>query len=295
MNLRELQYLEAVCRLRHFGHAATECHASQPTLSMQIRKLERELGVPLLERGQRAVMPTAAGQRIADVAARMLEDARSLRRIAQAAQDPLAGEYTIGAFPTLAPFLFPRLIPALRRNLPKLRLFLDEEKTRTLAEKIKSGRIDAAFLATPVEDDGLHASPVFSEDFYLACANNHPLARRKSVSIREIEGETLLLLEQGHCLAGQALDVCTLSGARANPHFRASSIETLRQMAASGLGITLIPEIATGIKAENLTYIPFQSPAPGRTIALCWRRGSPFQSLFERLVFETQTALGQAL
>lgn len=292
MNLRDLQYLEAVCRLRHFGHAAAECHVSQPTLSMQIKKLEGELGVTLLERGHKKnVLPTPAGARIVEIARRMIDDGQSLRRLARAAQDPLAGEYTIGAFPTLAPFLFPRLIPGLRKSLPKLRLFLDEEKTLTLVEKLKDGRLDAAFLAVPVNDAALASATVFRENFYLACPRQHRLARAKKISSGDLEGETLLLLEQGHCLSGQALEVCALSGAVANPHFRASSIETLRQMAASGLGVTLIPATAIGVRTDNLVYIPFHKPAPGRTIALFWRNGSPFKSLFERLVLEAKKAI----
>lgn len=271
MNLRDLQYLVAVVEHRHFGKAAEQCHTSQPTLSMQLKKLEGTLGVQLFERSSKKVMVTPIGEAIAAKARHILQDSRDIRDMAKAAQDPFAGEFRLGAFPTLAPYFLPRAVPAIHKKLPKLKLLLVEEKTLLLLERLKAGTLDAALLALPIEEAGLETTPLFDDPFLLAVAPSHPLAKRKHIHQRDLKGEQLLLLEDGHCLRSQALEVCSLIGSSEQQEFRATSLETLRQMVASGVGITLMPQLAIG-KDKSVCYIPFAGLAPSRSIGLVWRK-----------------------
>lgn len=273
MNLRDLQYLVAVAEHRHFGKAADQCHTSQPTLSMQLKKLEETLGVQLFERTSKKVMITPIGETITAKARHILQESRDIRELAKAAQDPFAGEFRLGAFPTLAPYFLPIAVPAIHKSLPKLKLLLVEEKTPLLLERLKAGTLDAAFLALPIEEDGLETLPLFEDPFLLAVSPKHALAKRKHVSQRDLKGEQLLLLEDGHCLRSQALEVCSLIGSSEHQDFRATSLETLRQMVAAGVGITLMPQLAIG-KDTSVRYIPFDGLAPSRTIGLVWRETS---------------------
>ncbi|NCC21761.1 MAG: LysR family transcriptional regulator [Alphaproteobacteria bacterium] len=273
MNLRDLEYLVAVADHRHFGKAAEACHVSQPALSMQIKKLEDEFRVQLFERTNKQVFPTAVGREIIDRARRVIDEARGIADLARAHQDPLAGNLRLGAFPTLSPYLFPEIVPRIRLAMPDLKLFLIEEKTAQLLAGLKDGRIDAAFIALPVEEDGLEARPLFEDRFALAVPAGHSLENRKCVSLSDIAGEPLLLLEEGHCLRAQALDVCGMMGASEHSDFRATSLETLRQMVAANMGVTLIPEIAA-IPGGPIRYIPFRAPCPSRIIALVSRKST---------------------
>lgn len=271
MNLRDLQYLVAVADHLHFGAAAAEAHASQPTLSMQIKKLEEELGVQLLERNNKRVMLTAVGEKITSRARGILRDVAALREAAKAAQDPLAGELRLGAFPTLAPYFLPNVIPGFRKKLPNLRLLLVEEKTEVLIEKLKHGELDMALLTLPINESELETVALFEDPFLLAVPHGHPLAKRRKVTERDIAGESLLLLEEGHCLRSQALEVCNLAGASEHEDFRATSLETLRQMVAAGAGITLMPKLAVK-RGDGIAYIPFEGHGPSRTIGMVWRK-----------------------
>jgi len=273
MNLRDLHYLVTVADTRHYGKAAEQCHVSQPTLSMQLKKLEETLGVQLFERTNKKVMITPVGEHIAERARKILQDAEAIKTIANMSQDPYAGEFRLGAFPTLAPYFLPLAVPAIRKKLPKLKLLLVEEKTESLVERLKAGTLDAALLALPLQEDGLETMPLFDDRFLLAVSRNHPLAKRKTIRQSDIMGERLLLLEDGHCLRAQALEVCSMTGASENQEFRATSLETLRHMVASGVGITLIPKMAMQ-KSDGIVYIPFAKPAPLRTIGLVWRKTS---------------------
>jgi len=283
MNLRDLHYLIAVADLRSFGQAAERCFISQPTLSTQIKKLEEALGVQLFERSNKKVLPTEIGERIIASARRILKEEQTIRELAATAQDPLAGNLRLGAFPTLAPYLFPQLVPIIRRELPKIRLMLIEEKTDALLRQLSSGQIDAALLAMPVEDESLHITPLFEDEFLLAFACGHPLAEKTFVKPDDLNGLSLLLLDEGHCLRGQALQVCRMAGISEEQDVRATSLETLRQMARAGTGITLIPAIAVR-EEDGLCYRPFQAPQPSRTIALVWRKTTARRVLFEKLV-----------
>lgn len=277
MNLRDLKYLIALADHKHFGHAAAACFVSQPTLSTQIRKLEDELGVSLVERAPRKVMLTPAGRDAADRARRIVAEVEQMRESARRSQDPEAGTVRLGIFPTLGPYLLPHVIPTIRQRFPQLELLLVEEKSDVLLARLHEGRLDAILLALPVQDEQLHSELLFDEPFLLAVPENHPLARRDSLSLDELSDQKLLLLEDGHCLREQALDVCRLSGANEKSEFRATSLETLRQMVAANVGITLLPTLAIKppvARSQNIHLLSFSDSHPSRRIAMLWRKSS---------------------
>jgi LysR family transcriptional regulator, hydrogen peroxide-inducible genes activator len=283
MNLRDLQYLVAVADEGHFGKAAQHCHVSQPTLSMQLKKMEEYLGVQLFERTNKQVMITQAGEKIAGRARQVLRDTQEIRDIAKTAQNPYAGDFRLGAFPTLAPYFLPQVVPAIARKLPKLKLLLVEEKTEQLLDKLNTGSLDAALIALPIKDEGLDSTPLLNDPFLLAVPMNHAFTGRKHVNPGDLKKEQLLLLEEGHCLRNQALEVCGMIGASEHQDFRATSLETLRQMVAAGVGITLIPKLAMR-KNDGIDYIPFIKPAISRTIGLVWRKTSARKSCIEAMI-----------
>lgn len=288
MNLRDLRYLVALAEHRHFGRAAEACFVSQPTLSTQIRKLEEELELSLVERAPRKVMLTPAGREIAERARRVLADVEQLREIARRSRDPEAGTVRLGLFPTIGPYLLPHVVPGIRKRFPRLELLLVEEKTDEILHRLRDGRLDAGVLALPLpgHDEQLHIEPLFDEPFVLAVPEGHPFAKRATLPVSELVGQDLLLLEEGHCLREQALDVCHLSGANERSGFRATSLETLRQMVAANVGLTLLPTLA--IKppvspAGHIHLLRFQGKAPHRRIALVWRRSSAMGGFLEKL------------
>jgi LysR family hydrogen peroxide-inducible transcriptional activator len=276
MNLRDLEYLVALAETRHFGRAAERCHVSQPTLSAQLRKLEGFLGVPLVERQPRRIGLTAAGEAVVERARRMLRDADDIRSLARASQDPLGGQLKVGLIPTLGPYLLPRVAPKIAKALPKLSLLLHEYQTAPLVERTLAGELDLAILALPAETEGLATRPLFDEPFLVAMPERHRLAGRKRVKAADLEGEKLLLLEEGHCLRDQALEVCAHVGTEEQA-FRGTSLETLRQMVAAGLGLTLLPGLSADgpfASTRGLTVRPFASPTPHRMIGAAWRRST---------------------
>ena len=283
MNIRDLQNLVAVAELQHFGRAAERCHVSQPTLSMQIRKLEDYLGVPLFERAGRKVLVSSAGEQIVDRARALIRDYEELQSVARRLRDPSAGQYRLGVFPTLAPYFLPRIVPAIHAELPRLKLILLEEKTEVLLSRLRRGQVDMALLALPVSGDDLHGMALFDEPFCLAVSDRHPLAARTSVRASDLEHASLLLLDEGHCLRDQALEFCKANAIEESREFRATSLETLIQMVATDLGITLVPEMATREAPRHLRFIPFEDPKPHRTIGLVWRRKASQQGFFEQI------------
>ena len=286
MNLRDLKYLVALADLRHFGKAAEACFVSQPTLSTQIRKLEDELGVALVERAPRKVMLTAVGQDVVQRARRIVADVEQMKEAARRSRDPESGSLRLGVFPTLGPYLLPHVVPQLRERFPQLELLLVEEKSDVLLQSLREGKLDAALLALPVHDEQLHAEFLFEEPFVFAAPVRHPLAAQDSLAMSQISDETLLLLEDGHCLRDQALDVCRLSGAQEKSGFRATSLETLRQMVAAGVGVTLLPALAVHepiAQSPNIRLLPFRDPPPSRQIALVWRKSSATDEFLRRL------------
>ncbi len=277
MNLRDLRYLVALADHRHFGRAAAACFVSQPTLSTQIRKLEDELGVPLVERAPRKVMLTPVGQEVAERARRVIAEVEQMKEAARRSQDPEAGTVRLGIFPTLGPYLLPHVVPRIRARFPKLELLLVEEKSDVLLARLREGRLDAGLLALPIHDDQLHAEFLFEEPFLLAVPEAHPLARRDALKLSDLSHEKLLLLEDGHCLRDQALDVCQLAGTSERSEFRATSLETLRQMVAANVGITLLPTLAVKppvARSQDIHLLSFRDSRPSRRIAMVWRRSS---------------------
>ncbi len=283
MNLRDLEYLVALHEQRHFGRAAAACFVSQPTLSTQLRKLESELGVELIERSSRSVIFTAVGEAVVVRARRILAEAEDIRGLARQARKPHAGTIRIGLFPTLGPYLLPHIVPELHDRFPGLEIHLVEEKTAVLLEELRSGALDAAAVALPVVDETLHIEPLFREDFVFAAPVGDPVAEGDGpLDPGSLDGEDLLLLTEGHCLRDQALEVCAETGATEHVGFRATSLETLRHMVAAGVGATLLPELAVAAPVTpnpRIVLRRFADPAPHRDIALLWRRTSVFREL----------------
>ena len=283
MNLRDLNYLVAVADLRSFVQAAEQCCISQPTLSTQIKKMEDSLGIQIFERTNKKVLPTEQGEQIIAVARRILLETKQINEIAKHAQEPLSGNFRLGAFPTLASYIFPELVTAIKQALPNLRLILIEEKTDVLLSQLKQGQLDAALLALPGVDEALAYEVLFKDEFLLAVSSQHAFATKLNITETDLLHQTLLLLDEGHCLRGQALQICRLSRADEEQDVRATSLETLRQMVRAGTGITFIPKIAIQKSEPDICYLPFTEPKPKRTIALVWRKTSARQLLLSQL------------
>jgi LysR family hydrogen peroxide-inducible transcriptional activator len=286
MNFRALQYFVKLAELKHFSKAAKACFVSQPTLSTQIRKLEEELGVSLVERAPRKVMLTPIGEDIAYRARHALRDIEHIKDAARRSKDPQTGTIKLGIFPTLAPYLLPHVIPVIRQRYPELRLQLSEEKTDVILSMLDQGRLDAGLLALPVEEHGMEIEILFEEPFVVAMPASHPLSDKRSIDLQDLEGEELLLLEEGHCLRQHALAVCKLAGAFERTDFHATSMETLRQMVAANVGVTLMPVLSVKPPIPptgNIALRPFNPPVPSRTIALVWRSSSPLGGFLSKL------------
>lgn len=283
MNLRDLEYLVATTEICSFSKAADKCNTSQPTLSSQIKKMEEYLGVKLFERSNKKVIPTETGLKITELARNILQMVDSIKETAMLAGDPLTGYFKLGAFPTLASYIFPKIVKQVRANMPKLKLVLIEEKTAILLDKLREGKIDAALLALPIEDEILEFKELFEDEFLLAVPSDHFWAGRKKINASEIAGEKLLLLEEGHCLREQALDFCQRAGSTENEEFRATSLETLRQMIKAGTGITLMPQLAITDNEKGISYIKFSKPAPKRKIAMVWRKTSVRKDVIDKI------------
>lgn len=277
LKLKDLRYLVAVADTRHFGQAAARCFVSQPTLSAQLKKLEEYLGVQLIERHPRRIALTEAGSQVVARARRIIEASDEIVTLAETRRDPLAGRLRMALLPTVGPYLLPLVAQRIRRKLPRLELLLYEYQTGPMLDHLQAGDIDVGVLALPVASDGLMERQLFDEPFVVAVPEQHELAKRRSVKPGDLNGETLLLLEDGHCLREQALDICSRIDAQEKQDFRATSLETLRQMVASGSGITLLPLLAsTGAygNARGVTTVPFAAPAPARHVGALWRRTS---------------------
>jgi LysR family transcriptional regulator, hydrogen peroxide-inducible genes activator len=277
MNLRDLRYFVALADTRHFGKAAERSFVSQPTLSAQIKKLETYLGVQLIERQPRKVTLTETGAKILPLARRIVEESDDIVSMARNEHDPLSGKLKVGLIPTIGPYLLPLLARKLRKQLPRLKLMLYEYQTQPLLDKLRAGDIDLGILALPVPLDGLEARPLYLESFTLAVPTNSPLAKRANIKLDDLNGETLLLLEDGHCLRDQALDVCSRIDVKESEDYRATSLETLRQMVAAGLGITLLPELATRGpfgSGHGLAVKQFARPVPSRSVGAVWRKST---------------------
>src|SRR5579863_1115562 len=281
IKLKDLRYLVSVADCRHFGRAAERCFVSQPTLSAQLKKLEDGLGVQLIERAPNNVCLTEAGAAIVARARRILEASDELMTLARSQRDPLGGRLRVALLPTIGPYLLPRVAPALRRALPRLELRLYEYHTAPLLEKLQAGALDVGILALPVEALGCESRELYEEPFTVALPERHALATHKSLRVADLRGETLLLLEDGHCLRDQALEICSRAGTKDPQDFRATSLETLRHMVATGAGVTLLPQLASrGAwgNARGVAVSPFAKPAPSRHVGALWRRSTARQA-----------------
>jgi LysR family hydrogen peroxide-inducible transcriptional activator len=286
MTLRELRYLVALAEYGHLGRAAEACHISQPTLSTQLKKLEDELDVVLFERSNKALHITPIGRKIVDQARRVLAEADAIVELSRETTAPLVGPLTLGVIPTLGPHLLPWLVPLLKGDYPALRLILHEDLTDRLIERLRSHRIDAALLSVPITGPDLEIRPLFDEPFFFACPQDHPLARMRTVRDVDLRRQRLLLLTDGHCLREQALAVCGQREASVEDDgadFRATSLETLSQMVAAGMGSTLLPALAVARPEDQPFAVRSLQTAASRLIGLVWRRAYPKGADLERL------------
>lgn len=287
MNLRDLKYIIAVADSHHFGKAAEHCFVSQPTLSGQIKKLEEELGVAIFERTNRSVEITPVGESIIESARLIMEQSDLIRQLALAHQDPLAGPLRIGAIPTLSPYLLPLILLPLKKRYPQMQMILSEETTDVLLQRLHKHEIDAALLATSVEETEFETLALFDEPFWLAYPRDHPFYHQDSISRADLENTELLLLSEGHCLAKQAMDICRLQERKehtAMADFRASSLETLLQLVSAGLGSTLVPALAMGgswTSGSGIVASKLEFKDASRRISLVYRKSYPRNQALE--------------
>lgn len=278
MNLRDLDYVVALADLGHFGDAAQRCNVSQPTLSMQIRKLEEELGVALFERGAKGAVPTPAGTAVIAQARAVLAEVAKLREVAKATNEPLAGSLRLGVIPTSGPYLLPNLLPALKRRWPRLRLQLKEAMTAKLLEQLHRSELDAVILSPPIDERGLAMADLGEEPLMIALPPEHRLARQPELRAEELAGETVLMLEAGHCLLEQSSTLSRALDMRPHDEVQAASVESLRQMVSIGLGCAIIPAFAGRgpfAAGSSIALRPLSDRAASRRLALAWRRAWP--------------------
>ncbi len=292
MNLRSLSYLVALEKHGSFKSAADDCHVSQPALSIQIKKFEDELGVLLLERNPRGFIFTPCGEEVLKRAHSILQQVDEITTLAGNWHNPYAGTLSLGAFPTLAPYFLPHIIDHLVDVYPQLQINLVEEKTHVLIERLLEGKLDAAFLALPVEEDELEYGEIFSEEFFVGVSPRHPWGDKRAITSQQLASERLLLLEDGHCLRGQALDYCSSSGIGEVLNFRASSMETLLQMISMGRAISLIPECVAD-RNSGINYLQLEGGGPTRTIGLYWRKSTVRRDLMLELVDDLSREYGK--
>lgn len=287
IKLRDLEYLVAVDEERHFHRAAERCHVSQPTLSGQLKKLEERLGIQLIERSTRQVMMTDAGRAVVAQARRVLAASRGITEIAQSFHDPMAGELQLGLIPTVAPYLLPLIMLPLKKAFPRLKLWLHEQQTAVLLERLRNAELDFVIIALPVAATEEFAGiDLFREPFWMALPKGDPLAKCSVASLSALNDREVMLLEEGHCLREHALDVCVTAGAGEQSAFHATSLETLRHMVGEGMGITLVPQLAVPklrSKQDAVQYLPFEAPPPSRRIGLLYRQGSYREATFRAL------------
>jgi len=279
MTLTELRYIVAVARERHFGKAAQACFVSQPTLSVGIKKIEEELGVSIFERGSGEISLTPVGEQIVAQAARTLDEADAIKNIARESGDPLGYPLKVGAIYTIGPYLLPRILPEMKTLAPNMQLIIQESYTASLREQLKQGRIDVAILSLPFEEPGMAIQPIYDEPFQVAMPAGHPWQSRQTIAPEELNQQSVLLLGAGNCFRDQVLQFCPGLARGANAEgmqrtLEGSSLETIRYMVASGVGMTILPCTAASSRDDSamLTFRPFSAPVPRRRVALVWRK-----------------------
>jgi LysR family hydrogen peroxide-inducible transcriptional activator len=293
IKIRDLEYLTAIAEYKHFGHAAEACFVSQPTLSGQIQKLEQRLKLTLIERQPRNVMLTPAGEQLVQQARQVLNAANNFEEAAKALLDPLSGDLHIGLIPTLAPYILPHIMPALNSNLAKINFYLHENRTQDFLQQLEAGKLDILILPWLPEMARFERYDLFIEPLVMATSPSHPLANKTKVTFDDLHNQKILTLEDGHCLRDQAMGYCFSAGAEEDDSFRATSLETLRYMVASNMGITLLPQLATINYApqKHIHYIPFESPQPVREISLLCRAGYARMESVSAVVNEVRQAM----
>jgi LysR family hydrogen peroxide-inducible transcriptional activator len=295
ITLRQLRYLTALARHRHFGRAAEDCAVTQPALSMQVRELEREIGAELVERRPGEIALTDTGLDVARRAEHILAATRDLVDFARH-RDVLSGRLVLGIIPTLAPYILPRMLPQLQARYPLLRLEVRETQTKQLLGELASGDLDCVMLALPAEDADVETLPLFTDAFLLAVPAADPLPAHSRVDVADVDRRRLILLEEGHCLRDQALAFCATKRRDQPAGLGATSLTTVMQMVANGYGVTLVPEVAIDaeLRDARVKLLRFAEPEPGRTIGLAWRRTSPRGNDFAALGAVVKQALGRA-
>lgn len=284
-SLQQLRFLAALAEHRHFGRAANACGITQSTLSAGIQELEERLGVTLVERDRRRVMLTPVGEEVVARGQQILSEAAELVELARSNQEPLSGPLRLGVIPTISPYLVPAIMQGLAKTFPKLQLYLREEQTAPLLEKLAAGQLDLVLLALPYNVGEMETMTLGEDRMQVVLPRSHPLARAQRIERDALARENLLLMEDGHCLRSHALEACRLTGPTRNEVFQGTSLRTVIQMAAGGLGVTLVPQMAlrSELPADgSLVARPLAADAPPRHIALAWRRSSARKTEFRR-------------
>ncbi len=282
MNFRDLEYVIEVSKSLSFTKAARTCNVSQPSLSAQIKKLEQELGAPIFIRSSRKIHLTAFGEILVQKAQEILSVRDDIRRVAHENQNPLEGKLRLGAILTVAPYIFPQIVHEVQENAPKIKLYLKEGKTEELISLMLAGKLDAAVMSLPTDNHVFETYSLFTEPFYLAVPEHHPLAGKEEIDEHDLDDQTLILLEEGHCFRSQALDICHSSTAKENQMFKATSLETIRHFVSIGEGITLMPEIACDQRG-NIKFIPLKNKKFSREIGLVWHKNCHKKLQIEKL------------
>lgn len=281
MTLTELRYIVTLAQEQHFGRAAERCHVSQPTLSVGVKKLEDELGVLIFERTKSAVRLTPVGEGIVTQAQKVLEQAQSIRELAQVGKNQLAAPLKVGAIYTVGPYMFPHLIPQLHRVAPDMPLYIEENFTHILRDKLRTGELDAIIVALPFQEADVLTKPLYDEPFYVLMPADHPWTAKETIDAEMLNDKSLLLLGEGHCFRDQVLEACpTTRKGEAPSHttVESSSLETIRHMVASGLGVSILPLSAVESHHYSpgvLETRPLTPPVPFRTVAIAWRASFP--------------------
>lgn len=277
-SLIQLEYIVAVDKHRHFGKAADECHVTQPTLSMQIQKVEEEIGYPIFDRLKKPIMPTDKGQKFIAQAKVLLHEHHKLMDLSKHQSGEISGDLRLGVIPTIAPYLLPLFLESFSKQYPKVHLNIDEMKTEDILSKLRADEIDAGILATPLHESGLRERPIFYEPFYLYVGKSHPLNARKRIKEDDLSGEDMWLLSDGHCFRTQIVRYCSLKKEESvfpNVHFEGGSVDTLRNMIRKSHGYTLVPGlfVETLSEAEKRDYVrEIEKPVPSREVSLIYRR-----------------------
>ena len=302
MTLTELRYIIAVADEKHFGRAASKCFVSQPTLSIGVKRLEDELGVTLFERSKTGVHLTAVAEQLVEKARKILHEVESFKELSNHVKDPFLAPLRVGAIYTIGPYLFPALLPALKTAEPRMKLYIEESFTGTLRQMLKKGQLDAIIVALPFTEPDIEVHELYTEPFEVLLPSNHPWASESSIPPKQLHTEHVLLLGEGHCFRDQVIDACpALSRSaheRNNLVAEGSSLETLRHMVASGLGVTVLPASAAGLENYAPGYLatrPFSKPEPSRTVAIAWRRQFPRTEAIDLLIDVIRKQVGPQL